>query len=185
MALVRERHLSHPFLRFLKLLNSWNWTMTHILAISLIQPTFTRERKLNFGLASTWSLLSVMTIMVTIWNTFQIFNIQSTCNYTWVFICALINFIYTNADSNILVSRISIGSSWFAVGSMSHNWFLGDSWVLFSVPVELNIVWSRVFFQANSSLFRYLCFIYYKFPAEVSWFAVVFSLAFWTNVGQS
>ena len=183
MALVWEWHLPHPFCRILKQLNIWNWTMTCLIfGIIKIKSTFTRKRKLYFCYVSTWFLLCVVTKMLAIWNTFQFSCNETTgdcsrclCSVRW-------NFIYTDTDCNIFVCRISESSSWFAIGSMGINWFLSDSWVLFRVPKELNIVWSRVFFEANCSVLRFTSCVN-KFPAEISSFTVEFTFTLRTNVG--
>ena len=42
VALVGERHLTHPFMGELELGDFWNWTMTCILVIFNVKSTFAR-----------------------------------------------------------------------------------------------------------------------------------------------
>ena len=66
---------------------------------------------------------------------------------------------------------------------MSHYRLLGDSGVLLSIPEELDLVWSRVLLKANSASVSFEVFVE-KFPAKVSWLAIVISLAFRADVRQ-
>ena len=50
VTLVRERHLAHPFLGALELVYSWDWTMSHVVAGSVVvKTTFARERELDLS----------------------------------------------------------------------------------------------------------------------------------------